>query len=286
MNGKRWTVKRQITGGDRNPLFSVSCSLSALFLPVALAAQALPPDIARERADFAAWLQSAPNSPLAAIARQPLDRPVTLGPPDADIPLPGVPITTVSEEGGAVTMIQAAARRPLARERVLPLGAYVIYLAGSPGQTIFGVFGKDRKTVVPSYYPYDPALVHSVSLSPLSKPRPLRLLTLDGVEVEAMDVGTVQVPLGGTPATLRVYRIPDASTGEADLTVYFRDGTSGQGSYPAGRFVVLTPQSGGAYLLDFNRARNPFCAYSSVYPCPVPWPGNTLAAEMRAGEMY
>jgi hypothetical protein len=43
---------------------------------------------------------------------------------------------------------------------------------------------------------------------------------------------------------------------------------------------------GGRYRLDFNRARNPFCAYSSAYPCPAPWAGNTIPAPVMAGERY
>ena len=62
--------------------------------------------------------------------------------------------------------------------------------------------------------------------------------------------------------------------------------TNGQGTYPAGRFVPLVPERDGRYRLDFNRARNPFCAYSSAYPCPAPWRGNTITAPVEAGERY
>jgi len=39
-------------------------------------------------------------------------------------------------------------------------------------------------------------------------------------------------------------------------------------------------------VLDFNRARNPSCAYNTVFPCPAPWPGNALRRPIRAGERY
>lgn len=111
------------------------------------------------------------------------------------------------------------------------------------------------------------------------------MLTLDGIEVEADLAGTVRVPLGPAGTRLQVLRMPVPGTDESELQVYFRDGTSGKGSYPAGRFVELEP-TGGSYRLDFNRARNPFCAYSSVYPCPVPWAGNTVPVSVEAGERY
>ena len=43
---------------------------------------------------------------------------------------------------------------------------------------------------------------------------------------------------------------------------------------------------GTRWCLHFNRARNPFCAYSSAYPCPAPWNGNTIPIPVTAGEQY
>jgi uncharacterized protein (DUF1684 family) len=106
----------------------------------------------------------------------------------------------------------------------------------------------------------------------------------EGIEVEAAEAGAVLVPIGGG-TRLRVLRIPSGEE-EADLEIYFRDESNQHGTYPAGRFVSLIPQPSGLYQLDFNRARNPFCAYSSVYPCPAPWAGNVLHARIQAGERY
>jgi uncharacterized protein (DUF1684 family) len=119
----------------------------------------------------------------------------------------------------------------------------------------------------------------------LESPRQIRVLASDGIEVEATEIGSVAVPFGGR-TLLRVLRIPFAGGDESDLEIYFRDESNGDGTYPAGRFVSLLPLSNGRFRLDFNRARNPFCAYSSVYPCPAPWRGNTLPAAIRAGERY
>jgi uncharacterized protein (DUF1684 family) len=83
---------------------------------------------------------------------------------------------------------------------------------------------------------------------------------------------------------LRVRRIPTGD--ESELEIYFRDATNGHGTYPAGRFVPLVPLPDGRYRLDFHRARNPFCAYSSAFACPAPWRGNTIEAKVEAGERY
>ncbi len=113
----------------------------------------------------------------------------------------------------------------------------------------------------------------------------VRVLTSDGIETAATEVGSFVVPLGGG-TSLRVLRIPVASGDESELEIFFRDASNGQGTYPGGRFVSLHPLPNGQFRLDLNRARNPFCAYSSVYRCPAPWRGNTISIPVRAGERY
>jgi uncharacterized protein (DUF1684 family) len=112
------------------------------------------------------------------------------------------------------------------------------------------------------------------------------MLGLDGVEVTASLAGSFEGEVLGERFALSVYRIPIAGTEEADLSIFFMDGTSGVETYPPGRFVVLQPLGGGRYRLDFNRARNPFCAYNTVFPCPLPWAGNALETRIEAGELY
>jgi hypothetical protein len=69
-----------------------------------------------------------------------------------------------------------------------------------------------------------------------------------------------------------------------DLFVPFVDTTSGQETYPAGRYLDLHPTATGFYTIDFNRAYNPYCAYNESYECPYPPPSNRLTIAIRAGE--
>ena len=124
------------------------------------------------------------------------------------------------------------------------------------------------------------------ALAPPEKRGTVKVLAVDGIETEASEAGTVTVRIGGVPTRLVVRRIPTTGTEESELEIYFRDATNSEGTYPAGRFVALLPEPEGRYRLDFNRARNPFCAYSTAYPCPAPWRGNAIAAPVRAGERY
>jgi uncharacterized protein (DUF1684 family) len=52
-----------------------------------------------------------------------------------------------------------------------------------------------------------------------------------------------------------------------------------------GRYLDVSRQENGLYLLDFNLAYNPACAFSEHYNCPIPSRANSLQVEVRAGEM-
>jgi hypothetical protein len=257
--------------------------LAVAFLTNQLQAQ-VPADVARERAQFAEWLATAPNSPMRARGLAPVGPGIRIGPEDADIPLQGVD-ARVREANGVVTIEGTIERLPLPRNRLTIVGRFAFFVSGLPGKSVLTVYGGERKQQTPEYYPYDGSKVFTGPLHPVD-PRRFPTLALDGLEVEATEVGSVVIPDGETPKRLRVYRIPDPLGEESDLMIYFRDATNEEGTYPAGRFVSLLPLADGKYRLDFNRARNPFCAYRSVYPCPAPWPGNTLTMAVEAGEKY
>jgi hypothetical protein len=242
-------------------------------------------DLLRERSDFAAWLASAPDSPLAGIVQQPIGRELRIGPSDSDIPLAGVEEFRLAETNGRVTLHGSEGSRQIPRGRPFRLGDHTFSVGGIPGRMVVTVFGPARKPHVVTHYPHDRSLVFTGALTPPNQPGTVRLLGLDGIEVEAAEAGTVVVPMGGRPTSLRVRRLP-VGEDEYEMEIFFRDSTNAAGTYPAGRFVSLLPTGDGRYRLDFNRARNPFCAYSSAFPCPAPWQGNALPASVRGGERY
>lgn len=251
-----------------------------------LASQAPPSDLIQERSAYVEWLASAPNSPFAALAQYNIGPGIRLGPPDADIPLEGVAEHRVTERGGVVSLEGTEAARVIPAGRPIALGPYWVTSGGVRGRRVVTVYGPRKTGKAAAHYDYDRGQVYSGPLSPPEQPATVRVLAVDGIETEATEAGTVTVPVGGQSVRLRVRRIPTGMEDEADLEIYFRDGTNGQGTYPAGRFVTLIPLGDGRYRLDFNRARNPFCAYSSAFPCPAPWRGNTIEARIEAGEKY
>jgi len=256
-----------------------------LLLPAALWSQGIPADLAEERASFSQWLATDPVSPRNAIARREVDTGLLLGPDSGDIPLPGVPEQRVTERDGRVLLQGPEGERVLPRGRPTSLAAFTLLADGAPGRTVLTVF-QARGGGKAAFYPYNPSLVFEGTLAPADPATKQRVLGVDGIEADAVEAGTVSVPVGGGSARLRVLRVRTPGTDESELTIFFRDGSNSAGTYPAGRFVELVPIGAGRYRLDFNRARNPYCAYNSVYPCPAPWRGNTIAAPVRAGEQY
>lgn len=260
-------------------------TFSALLLaPLILAAQTS--DIARDRAEFSRWLTTAPSSPFAAVALQAIGGGISIGPADSDVPLENVGLIRLTESSGVVRLASPGSSRVVPRNRDIPIGAYRLVVAGEPGRSVALVYGVVRQSRAPAFYRIDPAFAVTGTLAAAPAPRTQRILGYDGIEVEASDAGMFRGRLFSDSMSLTVLRVSDPGSEESELLVYFRDATSGAGSYPAGRFATLERAANGRYRLDLNRARNPFCAYSSVYPCPAPWPGNTLTMAVTAGEQY
>ncbi|MBG8553157.1 DUF1684 domain-containing protein [Hymenobacter guriensis] len=102
--------------------------------------------------------------------------------------------------------------------------------------------------------------------------------------------GELHFQLNGKPQKLTVYQSLDLQRRPEYrdyLFVPFTDRSNGHTSYGGGRYIDLRRAQlrGGRLALDFNRAYNPFCAYSSKYSCPVPPAENRLTVAVEAGVM-
>jgi uncharacterized protein (DUF1684 family) len=102
--------------------------------------------------------------------------------------------------------------------------------------------------------------------------------TSDGQMQHLPRAGTLRFAIDAKPIGLVAYEQGH------DLFIPFRDATSGKDTYGAGRYVEAEALGGGKYLLDFNRAYNPYCAYNDDWRCPLPPAENWLTVAIRAGE--
>jgi uncharacterized protein len=144
---------------------------------------------------------------------------------------------------------------PARRDELLPLA----YFPGSPDYRVPAVLRVEQDRVT------------------------LEMPTSTGERRLMQRVGTLEFALKGQSLALGAFT--EASSPNMDrLFVPFVDLTSGTETYPAGRYLDLDRTRTGLYVIDFNRAYNPYCYYNSTYDCPYPPRENRLKVPVRAGE--
>ncbi len=95
-------------------------------------------------------------------------------------------------------------------------------------------------------------------------------------------IGDLAFSLGGEALHLRLYHAGEGVG--TSVFVPFRDLTSGKESYGPGRYLTLELNEADEYEVDFNRAFNPYCAYTDDFECAFPPSENDLPIGVRAGE--
>ena len=135
------------------------------------------------------------------------------------------------------------------------------------------------------YYPVNPEFRVVATLVAEAHPGIFKVQTTTGDFKEYTRLGRLEFHLGGQPYSLTAFMPPsDEPLHGNRIFVPFRDKTSAKDTYGAGRYIDLNKKAGDEYLLDFNRAYSPFCAYSPYYSCPLPPGENNLPVEILAGE--
>ena len=113
------------------------------------------------------------------------------------------------------------------------------------------------------------------------KPRPIKIQSVIPGYVENYVVPGVSIfTVGGEEYRLE----PVGEPGARQLFFIFADKTNGGDTYGAGRFLYTDPPKDGKVVLDFNKAINPPCAFSSYATCPLPPASNRLSVRIEAGE--
>jgi hypothetical protein len=131
-------------------------------------------------------------------------------------------------------------------------------------------------------YPADATWRIEARFEPYPEPRTIRVPTVvEGLGWEPTAPGTLEFEARGKPLSLEAYRSDDG------FMIVFADGTTGDTTYPAGRYLKADlPGPGGTTVLDFNRAYNPPCVFSEYATCPLATPRNRLPIAVEAGEKH
>ena len=270
------------------------------------AADSITTAILADRKDTEEWLRSKPTSYLAAVARVDFDqRPtLTLGSaPGNDLRLRD---STLSARHLSVTVVgdsfRVEAVDPEARftargaetgTATLPpstigVGRYQLRLSHQrfpalivfdPASPRFAEFKGLR------YFPVDLGLRFVLAFQPNPRPDTIVIVSTRGNQRRALVAGWFEFKAQGRKCRLEATRLLEPGVGENDFSIFFRDATTGKDTYGVGRYVEPVRQPDGRYVLDFNNAYNPACAFSDHYNCPIPPKGNALKVAIRAGEM-
>lgn len=101
----------------------------------------------------------------------------------------------------------------------------------------------------------------------------------------AVRYGYFEFTFNGKKYRLQIYKfITGNSQARKHLFLGFTDATSGTETYGGGRYIDLEENPQNHYVVDFNMAYNPYCAYNPRYSCALPPKENHLPFPVRAGE--
>jgi uncharacterized protein (DUF1684 family) len=226
---------------------------------------------------------------------------------DAAVRLPAGPEETASlvlDEAGTVTLIPfpggdltvnggAAVEQTLAADTtgdpdLMRTGRVLFYLIARGDRV--GVRVKDPEAPTRrdfrglERYPLDPAFRVTATFEPYPEPVEVAIPTVIGEPSLMLAPGLLEFDIDGETVTLEPYI---SAPGDRDLFIVFRDATSGDTTYGAGRFLDAELSEGSSeVVLDFNLATNPPCAFTPFATCPLPTPENTLSVPIEAGEKY
>lgn len=148
---------------------------------------------------------------------------------------------------------------------------------------------RENQTAFLNYFTPDTNYIVTASVELLDNQQSFRMPTYDGTSNQYKRYALLHFELEGQPRTLTVYQSAALFQNPAyqdHLFLPFLDDSNGANSYEGGRYIDLSIQDikEGKITLDFNKAYNPYCAYSNGYRCPQPPLENLLEISVNAGE--
>jgi uncharacterized protein (DUF1684 family) len=132
-----------------------------------------------------------------------------------------------------------------------------------------------------NYFDLDERFKVKASVEAISEGKIYDLQTSDDKIKTFQAVAILHFDIVGSHKDLTL--LQSAEDGHFFLSFY--DETSAITTYGAGRYLEVDFKKGQNQVeLDFNKAYNPYCAYTEGYSCPVPPPENNISIPINAGE--
>jgi uncharacterized protein (DUF1684 family) len=128
------------------------------------------------------------------------------------------------------------------------------------------------------YFPENQALRLETGTARFAEPEIVRMQTSTGDVRDYERFARFRFEVDGQAAELTIYR------NELAYFLPFADTLAGSETYGAGRYLEPEELPDGRFLIDFNLAYNPYCAYNDNWSCPITPAENRLKVPIRAGE--
>lgn len=129
-----------------------------------------------------------------------------------------------------------------------------------------------------SYFSENESLRIEVEVDLLNDPNPIQMQTTTGGTQIYSRYGRFKFNVDGEETELTIYK------GDHGYFLPFVDSLAGEETYPAGRYLEPDELPGERFLVDFNIAYNPYCAYNEMWSCPITPAENRVKVPIRAGE--
>jgi len=128
------------------------------------------------------------------------------------------------------------------------------------------------------YFPENPDLRLEVQVEEFPEKPEIEMQTSTGDVQSFHRYGKFRFTIDGQAAELTIF------ANEHGFFLPFVDSLAGKGTYPAGRYLDPEQLPDSKFLVDFNLAYNPYCAYNDHWSCPLTPFENRVKVPIRAGE--
>jgi uncharacterized protein (DUF1684 family) len=129
-----------------------------------------------------------------------------------------------------------------------------------------------------NYFPENPDLRLEVNIEEFPQKDTLEMQTTTGGVQTYRRYGKFRFMVEDQETELTIY------ASHHDFFLPFADSLAGTETYGAGRYLEPESLGDGKFLVDFNFAYNPYCAYHDAWSCPITPFENRIKVPICAGE--
>jgi uncharacterized protein len=129
-----------------------------------------------------------------------------------------------------------------------------------------------------NYFPENLDLRLKVAVRRIKETQPVTMMTSKGTTQDFVRYGRFTFTVDGKEAELTIF------DDKGEFFLPFADSLAGTETYPSGRYLEPVKVGKNEFMIDFNQAYNPYCAYNDNWVCPITPAENRLKVPICAGE--